>query len=266
MRTYVPATLLLLLASCVSGPSRSYAPLEPIRKVDVSYRAELAPGATRDLQAGDSASGAGVPAAATAPEVTMQASFMRFDPRVESDLFGGRSVDGRVLDANTFRLLCMECERDGTLDVLSSPSLSVETGGRAFVSLLSQTAYIRSFELTANDTSLVADPQIDVASEGLLLHGVPRGGAREDTIELDLDLRSCQLERPIRVVDARVPGLAAQVSMQVPLTFVQHLTTSVVLARGEVLVLRGLVDAEGRSILTCVGGEPAGASKLASAH
>lgn len=266
MRSLLTSTALFLAAACAST---AHSPLETVptlRRVDVSYRAELAPGAVSELPASTPSEPGAPVGSESLGEIVLHARFLRLDPRVEGGLFGPRSVEGRVLDASALEEVLAKCEREGRLEVLQSPSLRVEDGQRAYIALMGQTAYVKSFELTGKGPVLVADPLIDVATEGIVLHGAPRLGVGAGIIELDLELEARHVEQPIREIAVNVPGVPRHMTMQVPLTFEQHLATRIALAPHEVLVLRGLVDQAGRPLLACVRGQLAPGDEMAAAR
>ncbi|MBK7877872.1 MAG: hypothetical protein IPJ77_19500 [Planctomycetes bacterium] len=226
----------------------------------MTYRAELAPASAADRTPAEANAGAAGHAGrvAGAPSVRLRARFVRVDPALELELFGSHGVEGRVLERAEFDATCQEGVESGTIVLLSEPTLRVEAGVRASLALRKETAFVRAFEITRNADSLVGDPQISVAEEGLVLDGTPRLVTADGTVELDLALEANYLARPLHQLDALIPGTqSAVVVLQLPLAFAQRLSAKAALAPSEVLVLRGIVDAEGRSILACVEGEVA---------
>lgn len=251
--------VVLALASCSALSRAPHAPLTAVRGVDVTYRAELAPAPAADrTTALPNAGAAPEGRVASAPSVRLRARFVRIDPALELELFGSRGVEGRVLDRAAFDATCNEGVEAGTIALLSEPTLRVEAGVRASMALRNQTAFVRAFEITRSADSLLGDPQISVAEEGLVLDGTPRVVTADGTVELELALEANYLARPMHQLDALIPGTqSAVVVLQLPLAFAQRMSAKAALAPCEVLVLRGLVDAEGRSILACVEGEVA---------
>lgn len=252
--------VVLALASCSALARAPYAPLTTVRDVDVTYRAELAPAPVADRTPAPANAGAAAPEsrAAGAPSIRLRARFVRVDPKLELELFGSRGVDGRVLGRAEFDATCNEGVESGTIALLSEPMLRVEAGVRASLALRKQTAFVRAFEITRSQDSLLGDPQISVAEEGLVLDGTPRLRTEDGAVELDLALEANYLARPLHELDALIPGTrSAVVVLQLPLAFAQRMSAKAALAPDEVLVLRGIVDAEGRSILACVESEVA---------
>lgn len=239
-----------LFASCASQSRATYAPLATIRDVEVTYRAELAPASTQPDPVCPSAE-----VAANAPLVAIRARFMRFEPRLERELFGPGRIDGRVLERTTLDSVCLECVDAGTLVLLSAPSLHVGVGGRGSCAVTQARPFVRAFEFTGSGLSFIGDPQLSLVQEGLVLDSRPRVGAADGSLEFDVELQANYLARPLHQYDVQVPGLSSEVTLQLPLAYEQRLSTQGALAAGEVLVLRGLVDAQGRSIVACLEGE-----------
>jgi hypothetical protein len=109
---------------------------------------------------------------------------------------------------------------------------------------VNQIAYIESFSLEADDNVLIADPNVGVAEDGILVTVEPSPIAADGTIMLSIELVSASLARPIRTIEASVPGSRIAVSLQTPLTMSQKLATVVRLGESEALLLGGLAANE----------------------
>lgn len=122
------------------------------------------------------------------------------------------------------------CER------LTAPRLVVYDGQVGSVHVINEVAYVSHFDMIVEGPSMVADPTVDVARDGLALDlGVrvlPTGA-----IDLDVSLQLAHLERPFPEQQVHLPGSSGMATIQVPVAAVQRLTSRAIVTPDECLVL-----------------------------
>jgi hypothetical protein len=270
-----PALVLpLLFAACASTARAPETPLENLRDVAVRYRAELAPQAGEVPRPGVPGEPAGIDAAradapADAPTIELTCRLVRFERRLERELFPDVEAPafGRVVPRAAAQAAEARWRREGRVDLLTAPVLGLRDGGNGSLSVSSQTAFVRGFDLVLAGASMIGDPNVAVAKEGFLLEGRARLAANGTRVALELALCNTELVRPFTERVVHLPGTKTPVALQIPIGFEQELAADAELGADEVLVLGGLVDREGRPYLAFVEGratKPAAAALPAS--
>ena len=118
--------------------------------------------------------------------------------------------------------------------------LLIHPGEDTTVSSVNQVAYVERFALVAGDGTLIADPEVAVADDGILLGaraGEPDPKGRR---ELALELVVATIQRPIRSQSVALPGALHRVELQTPVTTRQRLTAGANLGADEALVVGGI--------------------------
>lgn len=140
--------------------------------------------------------------------------------------------------------LLSELVEAGRATEINAPRLSMLAGRPAYISISNQVAYLERFEVVAEGQLAVGDPAVGVAEEGLLLTAWPEEPTAGGLIPLQLELVVARLEAPMHTRSAHLPGTAEEVSLQAPLTTSQKLSTAVLLAPDDLLVLGGVPTEE----------------------
>ncbi|MEM7306040.1 MAG: hypothetical protein AAF682_05185 [Planctomycetota bacterium] len=143
-------------------------------------------------------------------------------------------VDRRAVAALADRLVA-----SGDATDVTAPRLVVRAGEVGATAITHQVAYLERFDVVASEHSLVADPKVDVAEEGLRMEVLPQAPV-DGRIELAVELNMLSLEHPIATREARLPGIATEVSVQVPVTTRQTLRATASLALDDALLVGGL--------------------------
>lgn len=123
--------------------------------------------------------------------------------------------------------------------LVTTPTLTVLPNQRANVSILKQVAYVKDWtiEIVEPNNQEVADPQIGVVNEGLVLDLRATPTSAEE-FGLDLQLTNCKLKRPIRTMKTRLStSTNSQVEIGLPEVATVRIATTFRLADGASFVL-----------------------------
>jgi hypothetical protein len=241
MRLFLWTLLLLPLGACAAARA-PITPAAPGESFAVLYRVDLA-STTLELPEWDPKA----EEAAAAAEGAVQPLV-----RVSCTILRARSADVRAAlgtpGERLFALSLERAERDRLLawlseapeaELISAPELVLHDGQRGHLSVLNQVAYVAAFEVAQDAGIAVADPQVDVAQEGLVVATRPRLSSDGARVALEIELIDASLERPLRFEELRLPGGAAPVQVQRPSCLTQRLATRADLALGASLALGG---------------------------
>jgi hypothetical protein len=110
---------------------------------------------------------------------------------------------------------------------------------RGFVRAASQAAFVRGYELTQRGTCVLADPQVDVATDGFLLDATLAKDSSADSMSVAFEFTVCQLDRPFRERDVWFADSASPMRVQHPTGVTWRLSVNETLAADEALVITG---------------------------
>ena len=237
------ALALFPLAACAAADPAP-APFEPLEvrgTFPVTYEARVAGrgvGEMTSIARGDRLSEE-APAATETPQFEIGCELIRLDAGTAARLFDWSPADpkARTVDMARIRELLDSEDLAGRISLITTPSVLLIDGQRGAVTVCNQTAYISHFDLLMAEGCAVADPVVDVISDGVFLDlraTSPPGSAR---VQLELDLEVVKLHRPIPVVEVAAPGSSARVAFQQPVLSTQRLTTSADVGPTECLIL-----------------------------
>lgn len=233
---FVAFVPLVTLAACASNPRAPLVAVRAERAVEVVYRASCAP-QRADLRA--AAAAEAVPLDEGRERSAVSCEFVVLDSRDLQAFRGASEPFGCVLSRTEFERVRSELAAHGTYAPVHAPKLVLADGARGDIAMTKESAFLRSFEVTRGENSLLADPEIAVAQEGVLLDA--RATRRADGgVALELALTSSALVRPFTETYVHVSPLRNPVMLQIPIAFEQHLAANAALGEDEVLVLGGL--------------------------
>jgi hypothetical protein len=252
--------LSLAPAGCQAPEPATYAVLETRALAPAAYEAEVVNRAVRlsDLaelgsRAGqqapvevavETAPGAEAEVAAVPEEliVDLHVRIVTLEAQAAERALGWSSLAGMAVrvERAAGNALVEELVQSGLATEVNAPRLSMVAGRPAYISISNQVAYLERFELVAEGTVCAGDPEVGVAEEGLLLTAWPDLPTAGGLVPLELELVLARLEAPMHTRSARLPGVETDVSLQAPLTTSQKLSTAVLLAPDDLLVLGGV--------------------------
>ncbi|MEE9391279.1 MAG: hypothetical protein V3W41_02110 [Planctomycetota bacterium] len=100
--------------------------------------------------------------------------------------------------------------------VITAPSLITNLGEEASVSIMKQISYIKDYKITTLENSTVADPVIDVVSDGIEFKVAGIVDPRGEKLTVMLDLKASKVKLPIAVFKTKLAGMGEEVSIQLP--------------------------------------------------
>ncbi len=252
----LPAVL-IVCASCASSRER-FEPLKVRRDVPVTFTATLAPRAGETIERSD-AHAVATPHALQAPHVDAPAievtcRLVRIETQALSEIMPEerRSAYGLVMSKLDVEALAPKLHAADCVEMISSPQLVLGENKNGELRIASQQSFVRGFGLQLVAGNLIGDPDIATVSEGFTLRVTGKPGANPNDVELELAIDDTELMKPLCESSVALPGTRESVTMQMPITFEQHLCASSTLAADEMLILGGLIDREGQPFLACV--------------
>ena len=254
MKSLCAAALPFLITACASTPPTPLHALDTIRDLPVNYHARLEPRMSA-VRTPDEAAPAELPTAPSpAAVLEVHCQIARIDRDTLRALVPGSTsgVFARVVARDAFEGARETLTRRNTFALLGCPALSVRDGQTASIMVLDQRAYVRGFSITNVGQSLIADPEIDVAQAGYSMKATPKLSADGARVDIDITWAVSTMRAPFAETAASLPGTDTRVTLQIPIVFEQSLVTKGSLAPGEVLLLGGLVDEDGRDCIACV--------------
>ncbi len=152
---------------------------------------------------------------------------------------GGLSFGLTLIDDAQISMLMRAVEKSSQFEIVNSQTLSVHDTQRAYVMVINQKAYIQDFDVEVAQFQAVADPQINVLHQGVVLDVRP-------TIHQDRKYLTLEIQPTIaKVVDLRtvsttLGGNTSPVDFQLPELEVQSVNTSAIIPDGGTILLGGL--------------------------
>lgn len=99
---------------------------------------------------------------------------------------------------------------------VTAPTILLHNGQRGSMKVTNQTAYIKDFEIRQVQGSAVADPQIDVISEGLSLDFASIWDEARKELTVRGEIKLTALQRPIKEFTTTLAGFPSSVTIQIP--------------------------------------------------
>ncbi|MEQ8765853.1 MAG: hypothetical protein RL885_18180 [Planctomycetota bacterium] len=153
---------------------------------------------------------------------------------------GGGSFQFAILDDTEFNIVLRMVEKTLKSNVVTAPTLTVYNAQRAYVTMINQVSYIQDFDVEVAQTSFIADPQIGVIPDGIVLDVRPTVSADRKYITLEVQTTVASLTRPIPTFSTTLGGTTGSVTIQLPEVRVSNAATTVRVPDGGSLILGGL--------------------------
>ena len=188
--------------------------------------------------------------------VTMDGRFLHVAPDVLATVLDGEHLDGEHplhrLDATAVgRLLGKEGTGGRGVEVLGAPRLTTFDGQKANVSLLTQTSYVKDFEVKEAGEAVVLDPVVETIQDGFVFEATPTIEKDGTRIAFNAATTWAVLDRPIKEFKTEIKGIPA--TIQVPELRVHRVRQAFSLEDGGFVLIGGFGDAgEGEEPQACV--------------
>ncbi|HET6202805.1 MAG TPA: tetratricopeptide repeat protein [Planctomycetota bacterium] len=153
---------------------------------------------------------------------------------------GGATFAFTLLDDAQLSLVFRAVEKAANLQIVNSQILSVHNTQRAYLTVVNQTSYIQDFDVEVAQAAFIADPQINVIPDGVVLEVTPTIHHDRKYLTLELQPTVATLLRPIPTFTTSLAALSIPVTFQIPELRVQSAATTVVIPDGGSVLIGGL--------------------------
>ncbi len=163
---------------------------------------------------------------------------------------GGLAMQLVFLDDTQLSMILNAVEKSNRVQELNSSTVSAQNTQRAFITVLNQITYVQDMDVEVAQAALIADPQVGVVSDGIVLDVRPTISHDRRYITLELRPTVATLKRPIPEFTSSLAGLTTPVTLQLPELEVASANTTAVIPDGGTVVIAGLkktVDIEQRA-------------------
>jgi tetratricopeptide (TPR) repeat protein len=172
---------------------------------------------------------------------------------------GGLAMQLVFLDDTQLSMILNAVEKSNRVQELNSSTVSAQNTQRAFITVLNQITYVQDMDVEVAQAALIADPQVGVVSDGIVLDVRPTISHDRRYITLELRPTVASLKRPIPEFTSSLAGLTTPVTLQLPELNVSSANTTAVIPDGGTVVIAGLkktVDIEQRAEVPFLGEIP----------
>lgn len=152
---------------------------------------------------------------------------------------GGMTAQWTFLDDIQLSAILRLVEKSSNVELINSQVLSVHNTQRAFVTVVNQKAYIQDFDVEVAQFQAVADPVINVLTEGIVLDVRPTIHHDRRTLTLEIQPTVASV---VSLTDfsTTLGGATASVTFQLPELEVQSVFTTAVVPDGGSILIGGL--------------------------
>lgn len=152
---------------------------------------------------------------------------------------GGLTFQLTFLNDLDVSLVLRAVEKTEQYELVNSQILSVNNTQRAYVTVINQQAYIQDFDVEVAQFQAVADPQINVLHEGVVLDVRPTIHHDRKYLTLEVQPTVAKIVG-LRTFSTTLGGNTSSVDFQLPELEVQSVNTSAIIPDGGSILLGGL--------------------------
>jgi len=131
-------------------------------------------------------------------------------------------------------------EKSENATEITAPILTIFNRERAYVTVVNQITFIQDFDVDVANSAFIANPNIGVIQEGVVLDVLPTISYDRKYVTLEVHGTVANLLRPIREFTTSLAGFTIPVTFQLPELEVQQAETTLRVPDGGTLVLGGL--------------------------
>ena len=164
-----------------------------------------------------------------------------FDTVLGSSLstIGGLTFQLTFLNDLEVSMIMRAVEKSEEFEIVNSQMLSVHDTQRAYVTVINQRAYIQDFDVEVAQFQAVADPQINVLHEGVVLDVRPTIHHNRKYLTLEIQPTVARIVA-LRNFSTTLGGNTSPVDFQLPELEVASVNTSAIIPDGGSILLGGL--------------------------
>ncbi|MBM3987225.1 MAG: hypothetical protein FJ294_04600 [Planctomycetes bacterium] len=152
---------------------------------------------------------------------------------------GGITTQLTFLNDLEVSMILRAVEKSTDFQLINNQMLSVHNTQRAYVAVINQQAYIQDFDVEVAQFQAVADPQINVLHEGVVLDVRPTIHHNRKYLTLEIQPTVAKVVA-LRTFSSTLGGNTAPVEFQLPELEVQSVFTTAVIPDGGSILLGGL--------------------------
>jgi Flp pilus assembly secretin CpaC/tetratricopeptide (TPR) repeat protein len=220
-------------------------PVTPFKDLD-DVTNGLEDGASRGLDNGGLGAASGIPSSGMFYDDGQDGDFKARTENIFSNPLGNAlsTVGGMTAQLTFFNDLQVSAilravEKSTDYQLINNQVLSVHNTQRAYVSVVNQRAYIQDFDVEVAQFQAVADPQINVLNEGVVLDVRPTIHHNRKYLTLEIQPTVAKVVA-LRTFSSTLGGNTSPVEFQLPELEVQSVFTTAVIPDGGSILLGGL--------------------------
>lgn len=154
---------------------------------------------------------------------------------------GGMSFQYTLLNDLQLAMVLRAVEKSSTFELVNDQVLSVHNTQRAYVTVVNQRAYIQDFDVEVATFQAVADPQVNILNEGVVLDVRPTIHHDRRYITLEVQPTVAKVTN-VRQYSSTLGGNTSPVQFELPELQVQSVFTTASIPDGGSILLGGLTD------------------------
>ena len=155
------------------------------------------------------------------------------------NVFGGLTAQYTFLNDLQASVILRMVEKSQNVELINDQMLSVHNTQRAFVTVINQRAYVQDFEVEVAQFQAIADPVINVLTEGIVLDVRPTIHHSRRQITLEIQPTVAQVVS-LSNFTTSLSGSTQPVTFQLPELEVQSVFTTAIVPDGGTILLGGL--------------------------
>ncbi|MEW6741129.1 MAG: hypothetical protein AB1486_00070 [Planctomycetota bacterium] len=153
---------------------------------------------------------------------------------------GGGSFQFALLDDTEFNLVLNLVEKSVNATKISEPILTVYNTNRAYFTMVNEVSYIQDYDVDVANSASIANPQVGIILEGIVLDVRPTISYDRKFITLEVQTSTADLIRPIPSFETTLGGFTVPVQFQVPELETSAAFTTVTVPDGGSVIIGGL--------------------------
>lgn len=154
---------------------------------------------------------------------------------------GGASLQYALFSGDSeYNAVVRAVEKSLNATEVEAPVITVYNRERSYVTVVNQITFVQDFDVDVANSAFIANPNIGVIQEGVVLDVQPTISFDRKTVTLEVRTTVAELLRPIREFTTSLSGFTIPVTFQLPELEVQQAETTVRVPDGGSLVIGGL--------------------------
>lgn len=153
---------------------------------------------------------------------------------------GGGAFQFSLIDDTIFNLVVRAVEKSYNATEITAPILTAFNTQRSYITVINQISFVQGFDVDVATSAFIANPNIGVIQEGIVLDVRPTVSYDRKYITLEMQTTVADLIKPIRTWSTPLAGQTTPVTFQLPELDVSTAATTVVVPDGGSLILGGL--------------------------